>query len=133
VRVTRPGGVVAFCNWSRQRKNPLDPFWDAVRELNPEFRRRRGESDSVPPYVVLGSLGVEDIERITIRATVRYEQFEDWWGPMTEGVGPSARYAKSLDDEGRAILREQMRARYPAEPIVVEAVCVIVRGRVPGD
>jgi ubiquinone/menaquinone biosynthesis C-methylase UbiE len=132
-RVTRPGGVVAICNWAGPvKQNPLDPFWTAVRELDPEFRQHRGDFKPVVPYDVLESLGLQALERIGIRATVRYERFEDWWGPMTEGVGPTARYAKSLDDEGRAVLREQMRARYPAEPIVIEAACTVVRARVPG-
>jgi SAM-dependent methyltransferase len=134
MRVTRPGGVVALCDWAvRTRRNPLDPFWTAVRELNPGFRRGRDDVKFVPRYVTLGSLGLRQVERITIRATVRYERFDDLWIPMTDGVGPTARYAKSLDDDGRAALRERMRAKYPVEPIVFEAVCRVTRGLVPGD
>ncbi len=133
MRVTRAGGIVALCDWAgRTRKNPLDPFWTAVRELNPEVRRHPGDFKLVPHHVTLDSLGLQQIERLAVCATVRYERFDDWWRPMTEGVGPAARYAKSLDDEGRAVLRERMRAKYPVEPIVFEAVCAVTRGLVPG-
>jgi ubiquinone/menaquinone biosynthesis C-methylase UbiE len=129
VRVTRPGGVVAVCDWGGRSRNPLDPFWQAAAELDlavePRTKRRQRW---VPRPVAFAALGVGEIETTMIEAGVRYERFEDLWESMTEGVGPSAAYAKSLGDAGRARLREHLRTRFPAPPFVFAAAGQVTRG-----
>jgi SAM-dependent methyltransferase len=131
VRVARPRGVIAVCDWNRSR-NPLDPFWDGARELDPASKPRRGDRPFEHRAVAFDRLGLEEVETIMIGASVRYETFEDWWEPMTTGVGPSATYAKSLDTVRRERLRDHLREQMPAAPFVLAAEGRITRGVVPG-
>jgi SAM-dependent methyltransferase len=128
VRVTRPGGVVAICDWGVRHRNPLDPFWQAAAELDPTIEPQRRRRGWVRWSDALVSLGVRQVETIMIEAGVRYERFEDLWEPMTQGVGPSAGYAKSLDKAARVRLREHLRGRFPDSPFIFTASGRVTRG-----
>jgi SAM-dependent methyltransferase len=129
-RVTRPGGVVAACVWDRGGgRSPLSPFWQAVDDLD------RVEGESQGPGVNQG-----DIARLFAQAgltvvndtelTVRVPQigFDEWWEPVTLGVGPAGDYVLSLDDARRAELRDHCQQILAEGPPVVTATAWAVTG-----
>jgi SAM-dependent methyltransferase len=128
-RVTRAGGMIAVVDWVPRLQSPLQPFSRSVPATDRPYRRRRPGRDGSAN--VLRELGLRDVERLELHADVRYERFEDWWLPLTEGVGPSATYAKSLDPDARAHLRDRCEARLTAGPFTIEAVALATRAAVP--
>jgi ubiquinone/menaquinone biosynthesis C-methylase UbiE len=121
-RVTREGGVIAICEWSALRPNAHGPIRTAPR--------RRPRPLEIGPANRLRALRIEDVAETELTASVRYERFEDWWTPIVEGVGPTATYYRTLDDEKRAELREQCLAELSPGPFVVEAFSPAARGTV---
>ncbi len=131
-RVTRPGGVVAACVWDHAGgQGPLSVFWNAARELD------SGVADeSELPGTAEGQLaglcqaaGLRDVEETTLIASVRFEDFEEWWEPFTLGVGPAGAYATSLESTAQARLRERCRALRPVVPFAVTARAWAARAR----
>ena len=61
---------------------------------------------------------------------VRLEQpdFETWWQPFTEGVGPAGAYLARLHAAEQEALREACRATLPDGPFVLEARAWAARG-----
>jgi SAM-dependent methyltransferase len=117
LRVTRPGGIVAVCDWKEEGDNasPHGPFWNAARELGWDAMRQ-----SLDLY-----------EEAVFAASVAYSGFDEWWAVVAEGVGTSAGYAKALDPGSRERLQELCRARLPDGPFMVEAYARAGRGVVP--
>jgi SAM-dependent methyltransferase len=131
-RVTRPDGAVAACVWDHGGgQGPLSPFWDAVRELDPEAR---GESELAGAREghlaeLFAAAGLSDIEQSVLAVTVDHATFEEWWEPFTLGVGPAGAYVSRLDDGDRERLRDLCRSRLPAPPFSLTARAWTVRGR----
>ena len=123
-RVTRPGGAVAACVWDHAGgRGPLTPFWSAVRELDPS-----ADDESDWPGVREGHLaelfaqaGLEGTRVTTLTVRVRHDSFEQWWEPMTLGVGPAGAYLASLAADRRAAVREQCRRLLPAGRVEISA------------
>ncbi len=131
VRVTRPGGVVVACEWGHEAETPLWPFWCAVRRLEPNPAGRRGFRRGKRTADILKERGLLAIESFRTRATVHYEQFEEWWVPITEGVGPAATYARELSAEKKERLRQACEAELSSGPFEIEGVAEGVRAVVP--
>jgi ubiquinone/menaquinone biosynthesis C-methylase UbiE len=115
LRVTRPGGVVAVCDWEEDHgraPSPHGPFWQATTELRRETMRQ----------------SLDALEEAVFAASVAYDSFDEWWAVVAEGVGTSAGYAKSLGPASRERLRELCRARLPEGPFTVEAYACAGRG-----
>jgi hypothetical protein len=55
--------------------------------------------------------GVGEVRDGALTATAAYAGFDDLWAPLPAGVGPSGAFCASLDEEGRAALREGLRRR----------------------
>src|SRR5215469_4759866 len=85
-RVSRPGGVVAACVWDHAGgRGPLDPFWRAVREVDPG-----ADDESGLPGVREGDLaslfaraGLARVQVTTLAVSVRHASFGQWWEPFT--------------------------------------------------
>jgi SAM-dependent methyltransferase len=124
-RVTRAGGTVAACVWDQAGdRGPLSAFWSAVRELDPVAA---GESDR--PGVREGDLaslftqaGLASVEVTTLSVRAHHASFDDWWQPLTLGVGPAGAYVESLAPDRRAELREECQRRLPAGAAEITAV-----------
>jgi ubiquinone/menaquinone biosynthesis C-methylase UbiE len=118
IRVTRPGGVIAVCDWADEDwrvSSPFGPFWRAARELVLDRMRRC----------------LTGVEVSILSTAVPYESFDEWWLVMSEGVGTSGGLAKSLDPESRERLRELCRSDLPEDSFTVEARSRAARGTVP--
>jgi SAM-dependent methyltransferase len=135
-RVARPGGVVAACVWDYAGEMTLlRAFWDASRAIDPASARL---DEGAMPYCNPAELsdlwvGAEltDVDVVALVPSVRYSDFDSLWQPLLTGVGPSGAYTTSLDDAGRATLRDEFFRRLgsPTEPFVLTARAWAVVGR----
>ncbi|SOC52201.1 class I SAM-dependent methyltransferase [Ornithinimicrobium cerasi] len=114
-RVVRPGGRVGACVWDFEGgMQLLVSLWEAVVELDAGapselILRPFGRAGE------LGSLfreaGLVDVREEVLAVESRYESFEELWSTVLLGVGPAGAYVTSLDEEGRAALRDAFHAR----------------------
>lgn len=129
-RVTRPGGVVAACVWDRGGgRSPLSPFWQAVAELD------QVEGESLGPGVNQGDIarlfakaGLAVVKDTELTIDVPQIGFDDWWEPVTLGVGPAGDYVLSLDADRRAQLRAHCQQILANGLAVVSATVWAVTG-----
>lgn len=132
-RVTRPGGVVATCVWDNAGGNgPLSTFWNAVRDVDPDApgqaaRTGAREGELVELSTAAG-LQVEADARLTV--TVPRAPVDQWWEPLTLGVGPAGAYVAGLDADVREAVRRRYVEMMPEAPTTAAAWAV--RARVPG-
>jgi SAM-dependent methyltransferase len=131
-RVARADGVVAACVWDHGGgRGPLSVFLEATRALDEaaQVELRLPGTHQGDLRRLFAAAGLRDVEDGTVEVAVEHPSFDDWWEPFTLGVGPAGTYVASLDDDGRARLRELCRERLPAAPFVVDAVAWAARGR----
>jgi SAM-dependent methyltransferase len=130
-RVTRTDGVVAACVWDLAGgQGPLNVFWEAARELDPDI-----EDESQLAGAREGHLGqlfreaaLRSIEETALFVSLEHPSFEDWWEPFLLGVGPAGGYAAALSAERQVQLRESCRELLPPPPFVLTARAWAARG-----
>ncbi len=130
-RVTRRGGVVAACVWDHAGdQGPLNVFWHAARELDPEVEDESELAGTREGQLaeLFEAAGLREVEATTLTASLEHPSFEEWWEPFTRGVGPAGSYLAGLDPARRTALRDRCRASLPAGPFVVDAVAWAARG-----
>jgi SAM-dependent methyltransferase len=136
-RVTKPGGIVAAAMWDIPGGGlqMLSHFWRAAREIDPSIadvdeqpRAGVSEGDLVERF---GRAGLQGVTGGTLETSVDYADFDDYWEPFTGGGGPAtgAFYA-SLDDAGKATLRDTVRASLPEGPFKLPARAWLALGKV---
>ena len=131
-RVTRPGGVVAACVWDHGGgQGPLSPFWEAACELDPSIEDESGLAGARRGHLseLLGEIGVGDVQETLLSVSVEYGSFDEWWEPLTHGVGPAGTYLSTLEPEHHARLRERCREAAPERRLTVTARAWAARGR----
>jgi SAM-dependent methyltransferase len=130
-RVTRRGGSVAACVWDfGGDRGPLGPFWEAARSTDPAVVDESHLAGTREGHLVelFEAAGLTDVEEGVLSASRTYANFEDWWTPFTQGVGPGGAYVAGLDAARQATLRERCRAMLPDGPIVLTAHAWAARG-----
>jgi ubiquinone/menaquinone biosynthesis C-methylase UbiE len=132
MRVTKPGGTVAACFWDAARMPAVQLFWRATAKVDPT---RSGEVSRLGSRegdlaALLANAGLRDVHETTLSASAEYQDFEDWWSPIAEGVGPAGVYYQSLDATQRAALRSacQEEIGHPASAFVLQARAWCARG-----
>ena len=109
-RVTRPEGVLAACVWDYAGgRTPVSVFWRASRDLGLGTDGESALAGAREGHLVelFKTAGLRQVEQASLVARVKYASFDDWWGPITLGVGPAgARYKASSPDD-----RERLRQR----------------------
>jgi SAM-dependent methyltransferase len=131
-RVTRPGGVVSACVWDYGGgRGPVSLMWRAARDLDPDVA-----DEGAVPGASEGDLerlfhaaGLAHVESGTLSVTVHHDGFEQWWEPLTSGVGPPGAYVMGLDEDRRAALREHCRELLPQGSFEVTAHVWTVRAQ----
>jgi SAM-dependent methyltransferase len=133
-RVVQPGGTVAACTWDYGGgMTMLRTFWDATLALDPiapdEARGMRFQVAS-DLHEVWVNAGLADVATGALAVEVPYRDFDDFWEPFTGGVGPAGAYYVSLDEKGRAALREECRRRLgnPDGAFTLSATAWAVKG-----
>jgi len=136
-RVVREGGTVAACSWAAgDGMEMLQVFWDAAgARVEPgaqdaENRMRYRTREELAELASGAGLQDVEIERLPVEAS--YEDFEDFWAPVTSAPGPVGAFYARLDDDQRSQVRDECRRRLgdPAGPFTLAAAAWAVRGRV---
>jgi SAM-dependent methyltransferase len=133
-RITRPGGTAAACMWdiAGGGMTMLRYFWEAVREVDPDAEGERQMAGTREGDIAdrMARAGLGDVVSGVLTASADYSDFEDFWGPLTFGVGPAGQHLRSLTDEQQAGVREALRARLPEGSFTLDARAWYACGRV---
>lgn len=133
-RVVRPGGVVGACTWDYgDGMQMLRVFWDAARALDsdaPDEGRTMPFRSSEELEELWRAVGFNDVETGPLSAETTYADFDDFWQPLTLGVGPVGSYYKSLEPEQQEALRNELfvRLESPVGSFTLGARAWAVRG-----
>jgi len=130
-RVTRAGGTVAACVWDHAGdQTPIAPFWRAVRDQDPGARDESDLAGAREGHLaaLCREAGLRSVEEGVLPVALDYEGFEEWWEPLTFGIGPAGTYLAALDDAGRAELRERCRRLLGDGPFTVTGRAWAARG-----
>ena len=114
----------------------LRVFWDAAQAVDPAAARL---DESHMPLCRKGELrelwaqgGLRDVQERPLEIQMRFQSFADYWDPFLLGQGPAGAYVRSLQDDGRRRLRDELRRRLPlgneGSPFSVAARAWAVRG-----
>jgi SAM-dependent methyltransferase len=131
-RVTKPGGVVAACVWDNAGgAGPLSPLWRAAQQLDPAVRDESGAPGAREGQLaeLAAEAGLARVEASRLTVEVAFGTFDEWWEPLTLGVGPAGDYVAKLDPDARAELRARCAAQSPPGKVVVTARAWAARGR----
>jgi SAM-dependent methyltransferase len=123
-RVTRPGGTIAACVWDYGTDTgALSPFWKVARRLDPGVDDESGLAGVHDGQLVelFRAAGLRDIRSTALTVHVEFETFEEWWEPLTLGVGPAGAYVGGLNDGARAALKAACAASLPEAPFTIDA------------
>jgi SAM-dependent methyltransferase len=137
LRVTKPGGIVSAAVWDYgEGMEMLRVFWDEAVKFD-EAAKARDEAHM--PLCKKGELaaawtqaGLHDVRETSIRATLRFSSFDDYWEPFRLGQGPAGAYVARLPPDRQMDLRERLRRRLLGaktdHPIELQASAWAVRG-----
>ena len=131
VRVTRKRGVVAACVWDYAGgRGPVSAVWAAARELDPEVMPASHFAGGRVGHLaeLLEAAGLQEIEEAVHSISIEHSSFEEWWDPLTFGVGPAGSYVAGLDPVRQAELRERCREKLPTAPFLLTAHAWAARG-----
>jgi SAM-dependent methyltransferase len=131
VRVTRKGGVVAACVWDYAGgRGPVSVLWDAARWLDPDLVDESHLAGVREGHLgeLFEAAGLQEVEEAVHSICVDHSSFEEWWEPLTLGVGPAGSYVAGLDSARQAELRERCREKLPAAPFLLRAHAWAARG-----
>ncbi|WP_433555991.1 class I SAM-dependent methyltransferase [Pseudonocardia xinjiangensis] len=123
-RVTRSGGLVAACVWDNGGgRGPLSPFWRVAHDLDPDVAESdRAGTREGKLAELFATAGLRDVRSGELAVRVTYPTFEDWWEPLTLGVGSTGSYVAGLDDARQAALRAHCAAQLPPPPFEITGV-----------
>jgi ubiquinone/menaquinone biosynthesis C-methylase UbiE len=143
-RVTRPGGLVAACQWDFRDGFPMTSlFWHAVQECYPEAIAQRaaaqrtspGFSDCTALAQLWSGAGLLSPETSRLEIKMEFASFDDYWAPFFSDASPTSSFAGTLpaavlQTVARA-LREKLLGSGPDRPFTLKAAAVAVRGFAP--
>ena len=138
-RVTRPGGIVGACTWDGMGLELGAIFWEEATRLDPAAEstgerpqkfRRPGELESL-----WRNAGLDGVRESVLEFETPFADFDDYWLPFNQGVGPYGLYTASISDDRKAALRDALRDRLARHTgngaFTLRARALAVRGRAP--
>ncbi len=135
-RVTRAGGMVAACVWDNAGgRGPLSPLWRAAQDLDPSVRDESGGAGAREGHLaeLARDAGLEGVRSSLLTLVVPFETFEEWWEPLTLGVGSGGAFVQGLDASARRMLRERVQGMFGPAPLTVSVSAWCVVAEVPGS
>ncbi|MGN6576543.1 MAG: class I SAM-dependent methyltransferase [Nocardioides sp.] len=132
-RVTKPGGVVAACVWDNAGgAGPLSPLWRAAQELDASVRDESGGAGARAGQLaeLARQAGLGDVESARLTVEVPFATFDEWWGPLTQGVGSGGAYVTGLGEAHRVELGALLERTLGPAPFTVTASAWSVRAEV---
>ena len=134
-RTVRSGGVVGACVWDfAEGMEMLRHFWDAALTVDPdaptEARTLRfGRPGEI--VEVFEGAGLVDIVESELAVSSTYDNFDELWSSVLEGIGPAGAFALSLPHDRREQLGRALYERVgePAGPFTLGAVARCAIGR----
>jgi SAM-dependent methyltransferase len=120
VRAARPDGAVGAYVWDyRGEMQRMRYFWAAVAATDAEAaaldpRPHFHTCEPEPLADLFRATGLGDVAVDAINLPMAFRDLDDFWLPHTmPGASAGQRYASGLDDDRKAVLREQLRATLP--------------------
>lgn len=130
-RVTTAGGTVAACFWDVPRHGMLDLAGRAIRsvraDVDPHPPMVGMAPTDIPELMVAAGLGVEAEGELTV--TVDYQNFDDFWIPVSQAPGPLGEALAQLDVDERRRVEELVRGELPDGAFKRSAVAWYAVGR----
>lgn len=118
----RPGATVSACVWDySEGMQFLRIFWDAAAHIN----RRAETADEASRFPIctqanLLSLfrdaGLHDVTCAALSIPTFFRDFDDYWRPLTAGIGPAPAFVQTLDRDEQDRLRSALLGRLPSAP-----------------
>lgn len=131
-RVTRPEGQVAACVWDHAGgTGPLAVFWRAVAAIDPLARDESGLAGAREGHLaeLFAQAGLREVETSVMTVRVGFSGFDQWWEPLTLGVGPAGNYVARLGPQQRSNLAQQCAELLPSGTFEVTASAWTAIGR----
>jgi SAM-dependent methyltransferase len=131
-RVTREGGTVAACVWDHGGgRTPMGIFWRAVHALHPDAPDETAQAGAREGHLaqLFVHAGFAGVQSGALHVAREHETFEDWWQPLTLGVGPAGRYLAELDHARANAVREGCRELLGDGPFTVHASAWVASAR----
>jgi SAM-dependent methyltransferase len=131
-RVTRPGGLVAANVWDvAGGRSPIAPLWQAARDLDPGVDGDTGLAVTSAHELagVFDAAGLGDLSSRELEVVSSYRDVDEWWQPLTLGVGPAGDFVARLEPDARRALEARCRELLPAGPFDVRATAWVVVAR----
>lgn len=118
-RVARPDGTIGVFLWDyAEGMQMLRLFWDAAVELDPGAEEsdeglrfplcRKGALESLFLKAAL-----KEVESRAIEVKTVFRNFDDYWEPFLEKVGPAPGYVMGLSEKDRQKLETKLRKSLP--------------------
>lgn len=135
-RVTKADGVVAACVWDNAGGfGPLSPLWRAAREIDRSAGDESGAAGAREGQLaeLSRAAGLAQVRSARLTVDVSFETFQQWWEPLTLGVGSGGAYVQGLDEPSRQALRDRLERALGPTPITASASAWCVRTVVAGS
>lgn len=134
IRVTKPGGTVSAAVWDYgDGMEMLRVFWDEAVRFDPGAAPR---DEAHMPLCRRGELaalwqkvGLAEVHDTSLRVSLRFVSFDDYWKPFLLGQGPAGAYVARLPRERQHQLAARLRAKLGDRPFEMQASAWAVRGK----
>ena len=131
-RVTRTGGSVSACVWDTGGLGPHAIFWGVVGSLDDRAPGQAAFAGaaSVDLPALFSEAGLANVTSSSLTVVRHYRSFDEWWQPLTLGVGPVGDYLATLSADALVDLRARCAEQFPTPSFDVSALARCARGAV---
>ncbi len=134
-RVTTVAGMVAACVWDNAGgSGPLSPLWREAQSLDPTTSDESGAAGAREGQLaeLAREAGLSRVDSSRLTVEVAFETFDEWWEPLTLGVGSGGAYVQGLEEADREALRARLERALGPAPFTVSASAWCIRTEVAG-
>jgi SAM-dependent methyltransferase len=123
VRVTRPGRLVAACQWDfRNGLSMLSLMWEAAEAVAPEAVARHhtgkaelpcGRADLMGLAELWTRSGLSEVRATSLELSMEFSSFDDFWLPFLGGATSTSTFAAAINQETGGALARKLRNMIP--------------------